>query len=63
MEKQVAIPCANCPSWKQEERKFSCNPDNCKQLNMWLLEHAPQLKADPTHMQVRLPEIAVQYVV
>jgi hypothetical protein len=63
MEKQGEIPCANCQSWKKKEKKFSCIPDGCKELNAWLLEHAPQTSAGTIQMQVRLPEIAVQYVV
>jgi len=61
MEKQSEVPCANCQSWK--EKKFSCNPDDCKVLTVWLLEHAPQLSTGTIQMQVQFPEIAVQYVV
>jgi hypothetical protein len=63
MKKQDDIPCANCQSWIRKEKKFSCNPDSCKQLTVWLLEHKPQVDSGTIHMQVPLPEIASQYVV
>lgn len=63
MEKQDEIPCANCQSWKRNEKKFSCNPDDCKTLTAWLLEHVPQLSTGTIQMQMQLPETAIQYVV
>ncbi len=63
MEKQAEIPCSSCRSWNKEQKKFSCNPDGCKELTAWLFANAPQLCEDSIQLQVRLPEIAVQYVV
>jgi hypothetical protein len=63
MERQDTIPCAACQSWNRKQRKFTCNPSDCKQLTAWLSEHAPQLSTGTTQMQVQLPEIAIQYVV
>lgn len=63
MEKQEEIPCANCDSWKRKEKKFSCNPDDCKVLTAWFLDYVPQLKTGTIQMQVHLPEVAIQYVV
>lgn len=62
MEKDE-IPCASCQSWKKQQKKFSCNPDGCKQLTTWLFKHAPQLCKGTVQMQVHIPEIAIQYVV
>ena len=63
MEKQEDIPCANCELWKQKEKKFLCNPDDCKILTEWFFVHAPQLKAGRMKVQMQVPEVSMQYVV
>jgi hypothetical protein len=63
VKKQMGIPCMQCDSWKKKERKFSCNPNDCKVLTEWLLGHAPVLTKDTVQMQVHLPDVAIRYVV
>jgi hypothetical protein len=63
MENKEEIPCAACQSWKKEQKKFSCNPDNCKVLTAWLFEKAPRLSTSKIQMQMQLPVPANQYVV
>jgi hypothetical protein len=63
MEKQAEIPCASCQCWNRKQRKFSCNPDACKGLTAWLFANSPQLCRDNVQLQVRLPEIAIKYIV
>jgi hypothetical protein len=61
MAKQKEIPCASCQSWVKKQKKFSCNPDDCKGLADWLFANAPHLNDE--YAQIRLKEIANQYVV
>jgi hypothetical protein len=63
MEKQKEIPCANCQSWKRNQKKFSCIPNDCKDLTSWLLQNAPHMKAETLQMQLQLPEPIIQYIV
>ncbi|MCW4003552.1 MAG: hypothetical protein NWE95_06540 [Candidatus Bathyarchaeota archaeon] len=63
MKKQAEIPCTSCQSWNSKQKKFSCNPDDCKELTTWLFANAPQLRKETVQLQVRLPEIAIKYVV
>jgi len=63
MDKKGEIPCASCNSWKKQQKKFSCNPDSCKELTAWLVKNAPQLSPDAVQVQVHLPEVALQYIV
>jgi hypothetical protein len=63
MEQANEIPCIMCKSWSGERKKFSCNPKKCSKIAALLLEHVPQLSGETIHMQVQLPEIAIQYVV
>jgi hypothetical protein len=61
MHKHGEIPCASCKSWKKRKKKFSCSPNDCKVLTVWLLENAPHVNAQ--NIQLQFPEIASQYVV
>ncbi len=63
MGEKAEIPCANCQSWAKKEKKFTCNPDECKGLTTWLIENAPQINKDDLKVQVRLPVSANQYIV
>ena len=63
MEQKEEIPCAKCRSYKAKEKKFSCNPDDCKDLTLWLLENAPHMQPETLQMQLHIPEKAIQYVV
>jgi hypothetical protein len=63
MGEQPEIPCSKCQFWRKKQKKFSCNPNDCSLLTSWLLENAPQLSKETLQMQVRLPEVALQYVV
>jgi hypothetical protein len=64
-EKNKEIPCANCHSWVKRQKKFVCNPDECKGLNAWLYENAPNMTKDTANLQfaVKLPVSACQYIV
>jgi hypothetical protein len=63
--KSKEIPCANCQSWAKKEKKFSCNPDECKGLTAWLYENAPNMTKDKANLQftVKFPVSACQYIV
>jgi hypothetical protein len=63
MEKKSEIPCTSCQSWNRKEKKFSCNPEDCKELTTWLSDNAPQLCKGSVQMQVHIPEVAIKYVV
>jgi hypothetical protein len=63
MDHADEIPCGACKSWNGKRKKFSCNPEKCSDISTWLLEHVPQLSVETVHLQVQLPEIAIQYVV
>lgn len=63
MEIKEEIPCAACQSWKSKTRKFSCEPNECRKLTVWLLQNAPQLIPNLPEIEARLPEKAVSYVV
>jgi hypothetical protein len=63
MEKQGEIPCASCRSWAKKQKKFSCNPDECKGLTQWIFANAPNLNSENVKLLVALPECATQYVV
>jgi hypothetical protein len=63
-EKNKEIPCANCHLWVKKQKKFSCNPDECKGLTAWLYENAPNMnKAAGLQFAVKLPISACQYIV
>jgi hypothetical protein len=62
MEHQEEIPCASCQSWNGKQKKFSCNPNHCKELSEWMHEHNSQPIA-MEQIQIQLPETAIQYVV
>jgi hypothetical protein len=62
MEHQEEIPCASCQSWNGKQKKFSCNPNHCKELSEWMHERNSQPSA-MEQIQVQLPETAIQYVV
>jgi hypothetical protein len=62
MEPTEEIPCAKCQSYNGKEKKFSCNPDNCKELSTWLFEHVIQLREESPRIQ-KDHEIAIRYVV
>ena len=62
MESKQEIPCASCQSWNAKRRKFSCKPQDCKELSEWLMQYAPQLKPDQAGMD-GLPETSIRYVV
>jgi len=63
MAKQAEIPCASCRSWVKKQKKFSCNPDECKGLTEWILSNAPELGGGNIKKLVMLPVSAMQYVV
>jgi hypothetical protein len=63
MKNQGEIPCTACQSWDRKQKKFSCNPDDCKELTKWLFANAPKLCKEKAQLQVNLPEIAIQYIV
>jgi hypothetical protein len=63
MDQANEIPCVGCKSWNGKRKKLSCNPKKCRDISAWLLEHVPQLSTETIQMQVKLPELAVQYVV
>jgi len=62
MEHQEEIPCASCHSWNSKQKRFSCNPNQCKGLSEWMNEHGPQT-ITAQHIQAQSPETAIQYVV
>ena len=62
MEPTEEIPCAKCQSYNSKEKKFSCNPDACKELSAWLFEHVIQLRPEAHEIQQKR-EIAIRYVV
>jgi hypothetical protein len=62
MEPKEEIPCAKCHSYKAKDKKFSCNPQDCKELSDWIFENVTQLRTESLQTQ-RCPEIAVRYVV
>jgi hypothetical protein len=63
MEKTEEIPCVQCKSWDEKQKKFACNPKKCEAISTWLMVHVPQLSSETLQMQMCLPEAAVQYVV
>ncbi len=63
MGEQTEIPCSKCEFWSKKRRNFSCNPNDCSLLTLWLLKNSPILREETVQMQVRLPETAFQYVV
>lgn len=36
MNSRKTIPCSVCKSWKKEQKKFSCDPNQCEILSKWL---------------------------
>jgi hypothetical protein len=63
MEREEEIPCAVCHSWNAKEKKFSCEPRECKELSAWLLKHAAHLSRETPQMQAHYSETTIQYVV
>jgi hypothetical protein len=63
MESTQEIPCATCKSWNAKLRRFSCKPQDCKELSAWLLQYVPQLGSNPLETEVQLSEESIPYVV
>jgi len=63
METQKDIPCASCQLWKQKEKKFLCNPDDCKILTKWFFIHAPQVMSGKMQTDVQVTEVSLKYIV
>jgi hypothetical protein len=39
MKDEKGIPCTICQLWHPEEKGFSCDPNKCEKLTVWLLNH------------------------
>jgi hypothetical protein len=62
-KKEKQIPCTTCKSYNAKLSKFSCKPNDCKELSDWLLPYVNQREPESLQMQVQLPDTAIPYVV
>jgi hypothetical protein len=59
MDKNSEIPCCFCQKWDPKAKKLFCNPNNCKKVSEWLLDHA---HIEP--MEIKRVDIqSIQYVI
>lgn len=63
METEEQIPCAKCHLWKSKEKKFSCKPNECKELSIWLFQYAGELKPEVEETKAQRQGTVIQYVV